>query len=115
MGLARAKRGVGQPALAKRVVDKGCVEAFHGCRHCLARAYLERTVAPNPRRTHATRLLVLDDELLCPPLAEVVLAHEPVRDLAIRAACRAPGVQYNEPLLTASAGRSLHAIRCVAH
>src|ERR671911_1579635 len=60
------------------------------------RGPLECAVRPHTGRAQPALLLVLDDELLGPPSADVVLADEPVGDLPVLTAGSTPLVEECE-------------------
>src|SRR5918994_7799452 len=101
---AFAHHGAGQPAFALLRIHEGVVEAFDGHPHRLAGAEGEGAAGPYAGWAQPPRLLVLDDQLLCPPAADVMLGLEPVGDLSKRTAGRTPPVEQGEPLVVVPAG-----------
>src|SRR5439155_13240066 len=80
----------------------------------LARPSGEGAVRPGACAAHSAGLLVLDDQLLCPPVAHAVFTGEPAGDLPVRPANRTPLVQHREPLVPRAPGTSLHAVHVLA-
>jgi hypothetical protein len=75
-----------QPAVAHVGVDEGIEEVLDGHGHGLARGHRERAAGPDAGSAQPPDLLVLDDVLLGPPVADVMFAREPVGDLTVRTA-----------------------------